>query len=265
MNERIVYNNANVSANWETLLNPIIEVTYKLVLPNDKADIYNFSNVILMQAMCTWLVEALQARRNIQRVVIGSKFFETMNEQDQWSFFLAIFALPPPAITKLEASYEDEKPEITISTVVLLDALTALSPHCTWLSVSNFALSNWADVQTMSTIILAKCQNLGRLHLKGIECPIDYNKCKQDDDGPVGFLDPLLHASSQLQAHFWITTWTQPSYSSLVSTNAVHALFNAGTWKGLQLCHCLAIAEALQTANMEIIQLDLRQNPQINA
>ena len=195
-----------------------------------------------------------------------------MNEQDQRSFFLAIFGLPLSSIW-LRVSYEDEKPEITICMAALLDAMSTINPHCLFLSVSNFALSNQADVQTMSNIILAKCQtsHLHWLFLEEIECHINYNK--RDDDGPVGFLDPLLHASSQLVL-FRMTTRTQPAYSSLVSTNAVHAFFaaNAGRLQDLHLCglglnnsHCLAIAVALQTADMEINELDLQLNPQINA
>ena len=206
---------------------------------------------------------------------LGNKFFETINEQDQRSFFLAIFALPLCSIQLGDAMITGfEKPEITIHMAVLLDALTTLSPHCKLLSVSNFALSNQADVQTMSNIILAKCHILQSLYLEDIECPLDYNKHKRYDDGPVRFLDPLLYASSHMldQVRFSITARTQPAYVSLVSTNAVHALFasNAGRLRELHLCglglnnsHCLTITEALQTANMEMSELDLKQNPQI--
>ena len=142
-----------------------------------------------------------------KHLVFGNKFFETMNEQDQQSFFLAIFDLPLLYI-KLGYSYKEleviatiEKPEITICTVALLNALCSVRHEflkkgfARYLTVSNFALSSQADVQTMSNFILAN-PNLQMLELKRIECPIVYNK--QDDDGPIGFLAPLLHASSHL-------------------------------------------------------------------
>ena len=146
----------------------------------------------------------------------------------------------------------------------------------------------------MTKIIVAECKNFVGLCLEGIECPIDYNK--QDDDGTLGFLDPLLHASSSYlqcdsrrQCNLAITAQTQPAHSSsLVSTNAVHALFaeiaetvlfKNHTVQELHLCglglnnsHCVAISEALQTGiiieqdpHMGMRELNLERNPQINA
>ena len=63
MNEGIVY--ADVSTNWERLLRYAYEYpsfSGKLVLSDDKADKYDFSNEILMRAMHTQLVEAHQAK-----------------------------------------------------------------------------------------------------------------------------------------------------------------------------------------------------------
>ena len=137
MNNGIIYANVDVSVNWETLLRLVNEskdYDLKMYLANDKADKYDLGNAILMQAMCTQLVEALQTTWNIPgempvyHVVLGNKFFVTMNEQQQQSSFLEIFALPLCSIWLGDGMITAfEKPEITIHTVALLDALSIIN------------------------------------------------------------------------------------------------------------------------------------------
>ena len=86
MNEGIIYNDADVSANWQTLLFSILK-TSGPKLTDDKADKYGFGNAILMRMMCTELIEFLHIAEAScfwkGSVELGNKFFQTMNEQDQ--------------------------------------------------------------------------------------------------------------------------------------------------------------------------------------
>jgi hypothetical protein len=204
-------------------------------------------------------------------MIFGNKFFATMNEEQQRSFLRRILALPVRFFVVGNATnHGAEKPAITIHTSALLDALADLNSSVWELRLENVALSNQSDVEALSNIILAKRQTSGLIYLNGIECPIEYNK--RDEDGPIGFLDPLLYASSRLYG-FELSARTPPSHSSLVSTNAVGNLFGERRRMellhlhglGLNDSHCHAIAEAWRAGHTSVGELSFESNPAISA
>lgn len=293
MNEAIGYSDDDVSANWEELLHWMYHTMYidlcDLDLSDSKADLYDFSNELLMRTMRERLLETLQTQWNDvyeyngYHVTFGNKFFEAMNEQQQRSFLRRIVAYPATdtdynIFLGEEANSGAEKPAITLCTAALLDVLTDLSPHVSYLNVSNFALSNQSDVEALSNIMLTKGQYLLSLELRDIEYPI--NCGTRHEDELVGFFDPLLYTISCLKhlKSFGLSARTNPSYSSLVSSNAVCAVLLSANFQGklnfelhleglgLNNSHCLAIVEVLQTADTLILKiLDLDGNPHINA
>ena len=102
MSQAIIYNDADVLANWAELLRAAGETDGNMLDFSDHiTDKYGFSKESLIWAMCPLLVYSFQANWKISDlnfvfpvqycVVLGNKFFQTMNEQDQQSFFLAIF------------------------------------------------------------------------------------------------------------------------------------------------------------------------------
>jgi hypothetical protein len=140
------------------------------------------------------------------------------------------------------------------------------------LILGNFALSN-QSIEVLSNIILAKRETFEGIQLEGIEYPIGYNK--QEGDGRIGIFDPLLYASSRLeQLRFYeLSVRTPPFHSSLVSTDAVRALFgDEKRWNflhlnglGLNDSHCRVIAEALQAGHTSVDRLSFTSNPAISA
>jgi hypothetical protein len=177
---------------------------YEIDFSDSEAELYDFSNELRVRPLRERLVEALQTTwakpDNFLTVVLGNKFFATMPEQQQRSFLRAIFQFSVRYFIVGDATNDGtEKPAITVCTAALLDALAYLNSSVYLLRVGNFALSNQSDVEALSNIILAKCETLNNIIFQGIECPIDYNKRKRDEDGPAGFLDPLLHAASHLK------------------------------------------------------------------
>jgi hypothetical protein len=244
-------------------------------LRDSQADRYDFANGILMRRMRERLVETLQrmaSRHRRGHLTFGNKFFMTVDEQQQQSFFHSIFNLPVEDITVGEVTYNsEESPAITISTPALLETLPQLNWNVWRLSLSNFALTCQSDVQELSSIILSKCET-GRLHtlrLDSIECPVD--DCnKKDSDESDGFLDPLFYAASGFY-FFSVSTKTRSVHSTLVSPAALRALFVKGKLKyalslrglGLTDSHVLAIVDGLSTTGSHLESLYLDSNPGI--
>lgn len=106
------------------------------------------ANELRMHPMHERLLEALQTSTwmdldEYDEVMFMNKFFATMNEQPQWSFFCVIFALPVRMIRVGETmECGTEKPAITICIVVLLNALTNLNSFVWQWQLKNIALSN---------------------------------------------------------------------------------------------------------------------------
>jgi hypothetical protein len=265
------------SDKWDKLFSKFRQAWNRILfveLPDSKADQYGFANAILMRRMLERLVETLQrvTSRRIDNLTFGNKFFMTMNEQQQQSFFGSIFNLRVWGIKvgeKTDSSTESSA--ITISTPALLETLPQLHEYVSLLNVSNFALTRQSDVQALSNIVLAKYRTLSLLKLRSIECPVD--DChKQDSDGPNGFLDPLFYAASNLLT-FSVSTKTGSVHSTLVSPTALRALFVEGkaflrlSLRGLGLTdsHILAIVDGLSTPGIHVRYLNLESNPGITA
>jgi hypothetical protein len=182
------------SRRWEGLFSEIHDYwsRFEVIHVNfhdSEADRYDFSNEILMPRMRERRVDTLQSFTNsIGYLTFGNKFFMTMNEQQQRSFFSSIFNLPVWGITVGDDEMEEwtENPAITISTPALLETLPQLHTDVTHSSISNFALTSQSVVQELSNVILTKCETLQSLKLKSIECHVeDFNK--QDSDESNGF------------------------------------------------------------------------------
>jgi hypothetical protein len=267
--------NAAASEKWEKLFKYIRVCSYESVdLSDSQADRYDFANEILMRRMRDRLVETLQRNRySIGYLTFGNKFFMTVNEQQQQSFFGSIFNLPVWRITVGEDETDEwaESPAITISTPALLETLPHLHRWVRDLIVNNFALTCQSDVQVLSNIIGSKCETLQYLSLDSIECPVD--ECDEEDsDEPDGFLDPLFYAASDLRA-FSVSTKTRSVHSTLVSPTALRALLVERKNKhelslrglGLTDSHVLAIVDGLSTPGAYLFRLNLESNPGITA
>jgi hypothetical protein len=269
--------NAAASENWEKLFKLIRECSYgdEVNLSDSTTDLYDFSNEILMRRMQERLVETLQRNPySIGYLTFGNKFFMTMNEQDQQSFFDSVFNLRVFIIRVGEATDNSkESPAITINTTALLRTLPQLCTSVSRLKVSNFALTCQSDVQALSNVILGKCETLKCLVLESIECPVDdFNK--QDSDESDGFLDSLLYAASGLR-FFTVSTKTSSVHSTLVSPTALRALIVEGQESqrlylnlndlGLTDSHVLAIVDGLSTPGTHLSKLNLESNPGITA
>lgn len=236
-----------------------------------------------MQVMRERLIEHLQLWFEPDYVSFENKFFAAMSEQEQRSFLRRIMAIGIETISLGNAAESgEENHAITIHTSALLDALADLDPDVKELRLENVALRKQSDVQALSNIAVGERDGTDgfSLYLRDIECPIDYNK--QDENGPVGFLDPLFFA---IPAIFELSARTHPAHSSLVSPNAVRAmLLNVDRHYqvidfeysecsvslcglGLDDSHCLAIADVLQTVDTPHLVhiLDLTGNPKISA
>jgi hypothetical protein len=206
-------------------------------------------------------------------LTFGNKFFMTMNEQQQQSFFQSIFNLSASnmAIHVGEATdISTENQAVTISTSALLETLSQLRTNVGHLAVSNFALTRQSDVQALSTFMLAKCP-LYSLRLESIECLID--GChKPESDESDGFLDPLFYAASGLY-DFYVSTETRPVHSTVVSPRALRAMFAVeGNFRTLSLrgldlndSHIFAIVDGLSTPDTHLECLELDSNPGITA
>jgi hypothetical protein len=238
-------------------------------------DLYDFANEILMPRMRERLVEEIQRRAySIGYLRLGNKFFMTMNEQQQQSFFRSIFSLwlQKCSISVGEATDNStESPAITISTPALLETLHHLNKNVWRLIVNNFALTCQSDVQELSNTILSKCDTLRYLSLDSIECPLDESN-RDDSDESDGFLDPLFDGASGLES-FCVSTKTRSVHSTLVSPTALRALFVEGkdgyelNLRGLGLndSHVLAIVDGLSTPGIHFDYLNLESNPCITA
>jgi hypothetical protein len=275
--------------NWENLLQRIREGRIvHLDLSDHQAENYLLTNEMQMRAMRDRLVEALEVWARVQAenptfywleldsLIFGNKFFAGMDEQRQRRFFRTIFALPVCTISLGETSKNDtEKPAITICALALLDDLATLNLSVQRIRVGNFALSTQSQVQALANLVIAKRETLFFVSLEGIECPVNYNK--RDRDGRIGFLDPLLYASSRVEHLEWCTVSTRmlPFQSSLVSSKAVRYLFRAIRQRTLNsqvsLCglgvddsHCLAIAQELRTSTSLMGDLSLAGNAAIS-
>jgi hypothetical protein len=184
--------------NWERLFSEIQKGCFLSVeLTDSEADRYGFANEILMPRMRERVVETLRSR-HIDYLKFGNKFFMTMSEQQQQSFFLSIFTLPATRIfIGEETDSSTESPAITISTSALLETLPHLHTWVRLLNGSNFALTRQSDVQALLNIIASKRATLHYLNLERIECNVD--DChKEDSDEPNRFLDPVIHAASSV-------------------------------------------------------------------
>jgi hypothetical protein len=272
---------SEVSTPWEALLRDIRENRELDVidLSDSKLALYDFSNALRMHSLGERLTDTLRTAwirpsHAYYKVTFGCKFFATMNEQQQQSFFRTIFALPVGIVEVGDATNNGvEKPVITIHTLALLDALANLNSSVWSLRVGNFALSNQSEVEALSNIILAKRDTLRQIYLEGIECPANSNQ--RDRDGQIGILDPLLYASSRLETWYALelSARTPPSHSCLVTPNAVRALFGEERrlnflhlhGLGLNNSHCDAIAEALQEGHTSVGRLSFESNPAISA
>jgi hypothetical protein len=261
------------SCNWYFKTTPAPRLDVELT--DNEADQYDFADDILMRGMQQRLVEALQVVAPTTRngsLKFGNKFFMTMNDQHQRSFFLSIFNLPVSSFTFGEDEPDEraESPAITISTSALLETL----PHLHWgsLAINNFALTRQSDVQELSNIILSKSRTLVSLHLDSIECPVDDHN-REDSDEPSGVLDPLFYAASGLKA-FFVSTKTRSAHSTLVSPKALRALIVEMRQSEVELClrglgltdnHVLAIVHALSLPQCctTLIYLNLESNPGI--
>jgi hypothetical protein len=273
----------DASANWEILLRDIREdLCYGAIhveLTDSNADLYDYANEILTRTMRDRLVETLRTTVSMVQfsyLTFGNKFFITMNEQQQQSFFDSIFNLPVCSIEIGQATdASSESPAITINTSALLEALPQIHTSVECLYVENFALSCQSHVQALSNIIRAKRDTfLESLSLRSIECPVvDYNK--RDSDEPIGFLDPLLYAASFLRRldHFSLSAKTNSAHSTLVNPRALRALFVEGNrFRALHLCglglndsHVFAIVDGLSTPGTRMDMLNLESNPAISA
>jgi hypothetical protein len=244
------------SENWEELFNHLhdCEIEHVIFLKDNVSDDYDFANEILMPRMRERLVEALQEIDCIHNLEFGNKFFMTMDEQQQRSFFHSIFNLRVCDITLGEAPDNiirvlgiavreatdniKENPAITISTSALLDTLPQLHTTVDSLQVSNFALTRQSDVQVLSNIILSKRGSLQTLNLESIECSVDDGN-QQDSDESSEFLDPLFHVVSGLRS-FSVSSRTRfsPVHSTLVSPTALRTLYVEGKqWKNTYELH----------------------------
>jgi hypothetical protein len=270
--------NDAVSENWEKLFSRIHQGreeygSNNVDLRDCKEDLYDFSNAPLMRRMQERLVETLQiatGRVCIDYLTFGNKFFITMNEQQQRSFFHVIFNLSSDGIiVGEETANSTESSAITISTAALLETLPHLHPWVRQLTVSNVALTHQSDVQALSNIILSNGRGVEELQLMSIECPVD-DCYKEDSDEPNGFLDPLLYAASVL-IDFSISTKTRSVHSSLVSPGALRAMIaegkNNGSFRlnglGLTDSHVLVIVDVLSTPGTQLRWLNLESNPGI--
>jgi hypothetical protein len=213
------------SENWESFFQKLAEepeideegnwhfpAFMKVELSDSQADLYDFDNAVLVRRMRERLVEALQVLAPVVPqgldLKFGNRFFMTMNQQQQQSFFGSIFNLPVSNIKVGEATdHSTESPAITICTPALLETLTQLNQDVWSLSVSNFALTHQSDVHALSNIIGSKRRSLQNLALESIKCPVD--DCdKEDSDDPNGlFLDPLFYAAFVLN-NFSVSTQT---------------------------------------------------------
>jgi hypothetical protein len=273
-----------VLENWEKLFSEIRKGGNRWLsvkLSDSKADQYDFANEILMPRMRERLVEALQRLTQIDPTgsltaftfSFGNKFFRTLNEQQQQSFFHSIFNLPVWRITVGEDETVDttESPAITISTPALLETLPHLHESVMFLNVSNFALTRQSDVQELSNIILSRHETLESLELKSIKCPVDGCN-KEGRDESDGFLDPLFYAASGIGC-FSISSKTRSVHSTLVSPRALRA--QIVQWKfhrklrlnglGLTESHVLAIVDVFPTPDTHFSLLNLESNPDITA
>jgi hypothetical protein len=270
--------NAAASENWEELFKFIRSNTVVRVdLSDSKADLYDFANEILMRRMQERLVERLQRSLWFQALTFGNKFFMTMDEQQQQSFFRCIFNHPATTIrVGEETDNSTESSAITINTAALLETLPQLHGHDlrrgagrVSLALSNFALTRQSDVQALSNIILSKCRDLDELQLHSIECPVD--DCnKQGSNESDGFLDPLLYAASELLT---FSVSTRSVHSTLVSPIALRDLFVEGKNKyelrlrglGLTDSHVVALVDGLSASGTHLRWLELTSNPGITA
>jgi hypothetical protein len=266
------------SKNWEKLFSILQECinrgsgydTIDADLSDSKADRYDFANEIRMRRMRERLVEALQRIPMwIDNLKLGSKFFMTMNEEQQRSFFHSICSLPVRnnahqikvwnfAVGDDETGEWTESRAITINTSVLLETLPQLHRFGGSLILNNFALTRQSDVQALSNLIGSKCEHLRYLALESIECPVD--ECtKQDSDESNGFLDPLLRAEFGLH-ELLVSTKMRYVHSTLVSPTALRSLFVEGnqfrslSLRGLGLndSHVLAIVDGLSTPDTHL-------------
>jgi hypothetical protein len=265
--------NAAASENWEKLFSQKRYGGLDFDLTDSKADWYDFANEILMRRMQERLEETFRRFPcSIGHLTFGNKFFMTMNEQQQRSFFHCIFNLAACGISVGQATDNSkESTAITISTPALLETLPQLHTRVRHLGVSNFALTRQSDVQELSNIILSKHATLCHLWLESIECPLDDSN-KKGSDETDGFLDPLFYAASGLY-NFLVSTKTRSVNSILVSPTALRALlvegkrFHTLSLHGLDLTdsHVLAIVGGLSTPDTHVCYLDLESNPGITA
>jgi hypothetical protein len=271
------------SENWEKLISTIpqqwsYDYRIDVELPDSKADQYDFANEILMRSMRERLVETLHSVAPdtcFMFLTFGNKFFMTMDEEQQRSFFHSIFNLPVTTIDIGDATDNTaESPAITISTPALLETLPQLNEYFSGLSVVNFSLTCPLHVQALSNFIDARCKIslIFDLRLESVECPVD--DCnKQDSDESDGFLEPLFYAASGLES-FSVSTKTSSVHSALVSPTALRALVVEGkqfqrilSLRGLGLTdsHVLAIVDGLSTPGIHLSELNLESNPGITA
>jgi hypothetical protein len=267
------------SENWEDLLSMLNDEEFSpfyLNLDDSKADRCDFANEILMRRMRERMVETLERtpnRAQFSELTFGNKFFMTMNEQQQQTFFHSIFNLPAETIDigRATDNNAESRAAITMSTSALLETLPQLHTNVVELIVGNFALTCESDVQAVSNFILAKIETLASFGFDDIDCPVEVYT-KQESDEPNGFLDPLLHAAIGLDK-FWLSTKTRSVHSTLVSPTALRALLVEGyQFVKLFLCslgltdsHILAIVDGLSTPGIHLGCLNLSSNPGITA
>jgi hypothetical protein len=281
------------SENWESFFQKLAEepeideegnwhfpAFMEVELSDSQADLYDFDNAVLVRRMRERLVEALQVLAPVVPqgldLKFGNRFFMTMNQQQQQSFFGSIFNLPVSNIKVGEATdHSTESPAITICTPALLETLPQLHRAVDSFEVSNFALTRPSDVQALSNIISSKRETFLRyLALESMECTVDDCNNRRDSDESDGFLDPLFHVASGLN-FFGVSTKTHSARWSLVSPTALRALFvdregdpfRTLSLRGLGLTdsHVLAIVDALSTRGNHLNYLNLDSNPGISA
>lgn len=81
---------------------------------------------------------------------------------------------------------------------LLTDARANLNVLVTGMHLYNLGLSSRLQVEALSNIILANCETFWQLNFKSSECaPPASSSNKQDRDRSIGFLDPLVYASSR--------------------------------------------------------------------
>jgi hypothetical protein len=254
-----------------------LNVSMEVNLSDSQADLYDFANEVLMLRMRERLVETLQRTAySISYLTFGNKFFMTMNEEQQRSFFVSIFNLRVGSIKVGEATDNStESPAITICTPALLETLPQLHEGVECFKVSNFVLTGPSDVQVLSNIIGSKKKTLRYLGLESIECRVDDCNNKRDSDEPGEFLDPLFHVTSRLY-FFVASTRTHSARSTVVSPTALRALcvdcevyavrFLILRGLGLTDSHVLAIVDGLSTTpGSHLSELNLESNPGISA